>query len=306
MNQLCVITTYFNPCNYKTRRSNYDIFVEGLRKVGVNYITVECAFGDDAFDLPDSINVIKIRSQSLLWQKERLLNLAASWLPESCQYVAWLDCDIIFDNLNWAKNLITVLQQHKVAQVFETCLRRNENNILNGTLDIVNSFALVTSKQANCMTKERYDAHGHTGYGWAMHRNIFDGLGLYEHAISGSADHFMAHAIFNSYGFCVDNALKHDAKQIQHFVDWGNKFYTLVKGSLGVVPGRIQHLWHGETANRSYFTRMHDITNLGYDPYEDLSIVPGRPIEWSASFNKPKLAAYFGHYFYSRLEDGNL
>jgi hypothetical protein len=100
VSDLFVITTYFNPCRYETRRRNYDIFMAGLSKAGVPCITVECAFGNAPFELPPSLNVIQMRANTLLWQKERLLNLAASWLPRSCKYVAWLDCDITFMNKN--------------------------------------------------------------------------------------------------------------------------------------------------------------------------------------------------------------
>lgn len=52
MSKTTVITTYFNPCGYATRRRNYDLFVEGMRRAGVPCITVECAFGDAPFELP--------------------------------------------------------------------------------------------------------------------------------------------------------------------------------------------------------------------------------------------------------------
>lgn len=80
--------------------------------------------------------------------------------------------------------------------------------------------------------EERNDIHGYTGYGWAMRREIFDEVGLYEAAVSGSADHFMAHAIFGHYGFCVENALKHDPKQIAHLKAWGTTFHQIVNSSL--------------------------------------------------------------------------
>jgi hypothetical protein len=80
LNELFVITTYFNPCGYKNRLENYHLFMAGMKKAGVNCITIECVFEDQDFELPESIDVIRIRAKSLLWQKERLLNLAASWL----------------------------------------------------------------------------------------------------------------------------------------------------------------------------------------------------------------------------------
>lgn len=303
MSSLIAITTYFNPCRYKTRRNNYDLFMAGMRRSGVSCITVECAFSGQDFELPDSLDVMRVRADALLWQKERLLNLAASWLPPSCRYVAWLDCDILFDNPNWAGELIAVLKQKQVAQVFEICRRLGPD----GGADAdppAHSFASVMATNPELIQCGRYDKHGHTGYGWAMRREIFDEVGLYEAAVSGSADHFMAHAIFGHYGFCIENALKRNPAQIAHLKAWGTEFHKRVQGSLGVVPGQIRHLWHGDTVNRRYFLRMHEITDLGFNPYTDLATRPGHPLEWEVDMRKQGLRDYFANYFAMRQEDG--
>lgn len=138
-----------------------------------------------------------------------------------------------------------------------------------------------------------------------MRREIFDEVGLYEHAVSGSADHFMAHAIYGHCGFCVQNALKHDQNQLDHFKEWAHRFYRVIRGNLGCVPGEIIHLWHGEPEDRRYFKRMHDITDLGFDPYSDIISNPGAPLRWNPEMNKPGLKEYFHEYFHSRREDGH-
>ncbi|VWC49373.1 hypothetical protein BLA13014_07587 [Burkholderia aenigmatica] len=304
MSELIAITTYFNPCRYSTRRKNYDLFMAGMRQAKVPCITVECAFGTESFELPQSVDVIQIKADALLWQKERLLNLAASWLPRTCKYVAWLDCDILFDNPQWAREVVQVLRRHKVAQMFETCLRLDPFGKIGEVPDVSESFASVMNRNAALLNAGRYDAHGHTGYGWAMRREIFDAVGLYESAVSGSADHFMAHAIYGDYNFCITNALKHDRRQIDHLKAWGARFHQLVQGSLGVVPGQIRHLWHGDAVNRRYFLRMHEITDLGFDPWTDLQASPGAPLQWALGMNKPGLKEYFANYFASRQEDG--
>lgn len=304
MSELVVLTTYFNPCRYATRRKNYDVFMQGMRAAGVTCITVECAFGDDPFELPAALDVLQVRSSALLWQKERLLNLAASWLPPDCHYVAWLDCDIVFDNKRWAHDVVAALRQYPVVQVWKTCLRLQQDGSIGVQPDRVTSFAAVMQAQPESLNAGRYDTHGHTGYGWAMRRQLFDHVGLYEAAISGSADHFMAHAIYGDYNFCIQNALKHDRAQIQHLQAWGRHFYQEVQGRLGVVDGEIRHLWHGELQHRRYFLRMHEITDLGFNPWTDLSQRAGQPLEWHTDMRKPKLRQYFIDYFQSRREDG--
>ena len=41
-----VITSYFNPARYKTKRLNFDAFMAGMKAVGANVLVVEMAFGD--------------------------------------------------------------------------------------------------------------------------------------------------------------------------------------------------------------------------------------------------------------------
>jgi hypothetical protein len=217
-----------------------------------------------------------------------------------------VDCDILFSNPNWATEAKELLSDsYAVVQLWEKCERLERDNCIPEIPDQAISFAAVTSSDLSTLDCGRYDKHGHTGYGWAMRREIFDNVGLYEYAVSGSADHFMAHAVYGVYGFCVENALKHDTKQINHLRQWGEKFYTQAQGKLGFVSGSIFHLWHGSHDRRDYFRRMWRITECGYNPDTDLLAMPGRPLEWQASVlaEKPKLVSYFAEYFQSRKED---
>ena len=50
---------------------------------------------------------------------------------------------------------------------------------------------------------------------------------------------------------------------------------------------------------------MHDITDLGYNPWEDIVVKDGQPLEWAPSMNKPELEAYFYNFFSNRKEDGD-
>jgi hypothetical protein len=303
---LWVLTVYYNPCGYQSRRDTYDTFIESMHDSGINVLTVECAFGDDPFALSNAKDVIQIRSASLFWQKERLINIGASYLPDSCTFVAWVDCDVIFLNPHWATEACARLSHDAtVVQLFEMCSRLARGNVAPEVPDRAVSFAAKTTADISTLQCGRYDMHGHTGYAWAMRRGIFDELGLYDRAVTGSADHFMAHAVWGTYGFCIENALKHDHRQIDHFKSWGDRFYAHTQGKLAAVSGEILHLWHGSLARRDYFRRMWKVTEYGYDPFTDLVDQPGKPLEWQPWVleQKPELVAYFAEYFASRKED---
>lgn len=301
-----VITTYYNPCHYKRRRDNYDRFIEGLRKQNVPCLTIETALPDEEFELPSKLGVIQMKTEALMWHKERLLNLAANWLPDEYDIIAWIDCDVLFDDASWVKELEELMKDYPIAQLWTSADRLNSKGESIG--DVVASFASKTAlmdPSSIHFSQTRYDEHGHTGYAWAMRRELFEKIGLYDAAIAGSADHFMAHAIFGDCGFCIQNCLKKSKEQLTHLQSWSQEFFNLTQGKLGVLSGNIRHLWHGEAKHRRYFLRQWDLAHLRYNPWTDLIRNPGEPLSWAPTTlqNKPRLVNYFKAYFQSRRED---
>jgi hypothetical protein len=63
-------------------------------------VTAKPSF-DGSFELTrdDADILIQISGGAVLWQKERLLNLAIKSVPLYVKSIAWLDCDVIFDVL---------------------------------------------------------------------------------------------------------------------------------------------------------------------------------------------------------------
>lgn len=301
---LWVITPYYNPVGYKTRRRNYEIFIHLLRVSGIPVLTVECAFGDQPFDLPESLDVIKLRGTSLLWQKERLLNLAISLLPSSCDSVAWLDCDLIFTDPDWVRKTIAALQKSSIVQVFETCDRLPQHFAEPvQEKQLCTSFASIVCRDQSVLDSGKYHDHGHPGYGWAARREVLDKHGLYELAIAGSADHYMAHAAVGDLDSpCIKRMMFNHSDSIRCFREWSEKFNETVQGQLGVVPGEILHLWHGELEHRRYYLRQLELAQHEYNPYTDLSAIPGKLLELHPG--KPGLAEWLTQYFLHRQEDG--
>ncbi|MBI3633739.1 MAG: hypothetical protein HY226_05630 [Candidatus Vogelbacteria bacterium] len=305
---LWVITPYFNPCGYKRREFNYKVFARALERSGIPLLTIECAFGDQSFTLPESHDIVRVRSNSLLWQKERLMNLAISWLPKACTAVAWADCDLLFGNPNWAVDTMRLLEKVPVVQLFETCNRLPEENLANRAGgDVCRSFASVTPSDPSILNLGHFEKHGHTGYGWGATRELLERHGLYEYAIIGSADHYISHAAFGDFaGPCMKLMMDGDEPQLEHFRNWAEPFYRDVAGKVAAVPGEVLHLWHGDLKQRKYLLRNHQLTKYRFDPFTDLVARPGRPFEWAPGVHKEKseLVEMFAGYFASREEDG--
>jgi 5-bromo-4-chloroindolyl phosphate hydrolysis protein len=71
------LTTYYNSTGIKEKKKNYQFFRNNLKKQKVKLLTIECAFKKQKFELKkeDADKLIQVRSNSILWQKERLLNI---------------------------------------------------------------------------------------------------------------------------------------------------------------------------------------------------------------------------------------
>lgn len=304
--ELWVVTSYFNPCRYRSRRENFDRFLKGMELAGANVLTVELAFGEEPFELPEGPGVLRKRGASVLWHKERLLNLAAAELPAECTKVAWLDNDILFDDPRWLERTATALDTHMVVQPFNSCnwLARGETGYpaSGGTYE---SFAHCFVRTPNLARASKYVQHGHTGFAWAARRELFETCGLYEAGASGGGDHLMAHAFAGGmiHSPCLKAMVGQGTPFANHYWKWAVKARDLVDGRISYVPGSVLHLWHGELANRGYATRDRELRALGYDPERHLATGETGLLEWSEDA-PAELRAWVKENFERRQEDG--
>ena len=94
------------------------------QRLKVPLVAVELSF-DEKFQLAsgDADILVQVHSPSILWQKERLLNVALKSLPTVCDKVAWLDCDILFENDDWVERASRALDEFALVHLFQ---ERNE------------------------------------------------------------------------------------------------------------------------------------------------------------------------------------
>lgn len=305
MAELWVITSYFNPSAYGTKRQNYAAFLDGLHAAGVPCLTVECAFGAAPFDLPASEGLLHVRARDVVWQKERLLNVAIGALPSECTKVAWLDCDILFDAPAWARETAALLDIYSVVQPFGTVVRLPRGmSHDDGRGKRWSSFGAVHLSNPALAGCGLFDPHGHTGFAWAARRAFLDSVGLYDACIAGSADHLMAHAFAgNIENDCVTGILGARGPYREHFLRWAARAERVVKGSLGSGLATIRHLWHGDDHHRRYKTRNAQLRRSGFDPDRDLRVGFDGCWEWQAA--DPPLRGWMIDYFAKRCEDGD-
>lgn len=307
-NDIWIISCYANPLGYRTRRENFLRFAASIAAQGGNLLVLEMAEPGSRYDLDEnSLNCIRLRGDGLIWQKERMLNVALRSLPPECKKVVWADGDILFESPHWIEMTSDALEHDVVVQPFERCVRlpyghfqyRGESQENSG---VIESFASCYRRDASLARVQNYANHGHTGYAWAARRDFLETCGLYDACITGSGDHLMAHVFAGTLSSpCISKMIGEDHAFARHFSRWARHADAICQGRLGVVPGTVLHLWHGSLANRRYFVRNQEVKTLDFDPERDLRFDANGLWTWAES--AAHLRAWSKAFFESRRED---
>ncbi|MBI5509392.1 MAG: hypothetical protein HY903_11630 [Deltaproteobacteria bacterium] len=300
---LGIVTSYFNPSGFASKRANYERFVAPMRAAGFSCRTIECAFGEAPFELGAHADVIRVRSRSVMFQKERLLNLAIGRLPPTCTKVAWIDGDVLFTDPLWAVRASERLDTCQVIQPFDTAYRLPPRVYhYDGSGIACRSFAATFVDDPEAFARGNFHQHGDTGFAWAARRQLVAKHGLYDAMILGSADHVMGHAVLGDWtSGCIRTTAGVNNPCAADLRAWGRRFYADAKGSLGFAAGSLLHLWHGKAVNRRYVERTKKLVGFGFDPKTDLRIGESGAWEWASP--KPELHTWVEAYFRDRQED---
>jgi hypothetical protein len=298
------VTAYFNPAGFRSRLRNYALFRAGIEAAGIPLVTVECALAECPFELAEGPNVLRMRGRDVMWQKERLLNVAIAALPAECRKVAWLDADVLFENPGWAAETAALLDDYPVVQPFSRAVRLPRGAIADDCGgESYDGFAAVYARRPHHLLTGDFASHGHTGFAWAARREVLEGRGLYDACIAGSGDHMMAHAFCGDWASaCVDRIIGSANGHRRYFAEWCRAVYPRVRARVGYVPGAVLHLWHGEVADRRYVDRNRELAGFGFDPARDIRVGEGGCWEWAS--RNPGLHRWAAEYFGRRREDG--
>lgn len=302
IDRLWVVTTQFNPAGYKSLAQNYVRFAKHIQDSGVNLLTAELTYPGQAATIEGSL---RYQANSVMWHKERLLNLAISQLPPECDMVAWVDADVLFTNHNWAQHTIDRLQRHPVVQMFEQCI------MLDAVGDYYKDaygFAFsLTSGFLDNPSGDRYTYfngnYKHPGFAWAARRETIEAWGgLYDRHILGGGDFQMGLALVgdqdsNWYG-------RFGPTFQQDMLDWSRKAFKITGGKIGYVPGMLTHMWHGHSEDRQYVERSKCLVDHEFDPQRDIEEDDSGLWRWATP--KETMHQKVAEYFSARKEDQNL
>jgi hypothetical protein len=269
---------------------------------------VELSF-NGAFELEkkDADVLIQISGAALLWQKERLLNLALNAVPKEVEYFAWLDCDVILKREDWAVEAEKQLHDLNVVQLFsEAVFINSADDIKMGPVRDGYTFVPSLISQADAKdliavgsTIEKKVVRYTPGFAWAAKRCIFADHGFYDAEIVGSGDSLMAAALLGQHDSISRRYSFNDPRR-RHYFKWAIPFNNSVARRIGYVAGTVFHLKHGEVEKRGYVERQKGFATFDFDPDIDLAV--GRNGAWQWARPRPDLEDFFKSYFISRAE----
>jgi hypothetical protein len=305
--RLWAVTCYFNPAGYRRKLANFKTFRERL---AVPLVAVEQGF-DGRFELgrDDADILVRATGGDILWQKERLLNAGVKTLPPSCDAVAWLDCDVIFGDADWADMTMRALGRLGLVHLFHERHNLRPDEPLDRLTRWTEPATSVSAVHKIATGRASFDdlirnnaqleLRSTVGLAWAIRREVLDAHGLYDASILGGGDRVMTCAALGEFAAGV-RANHMNSRRAEHYLAWARPFFATVQGRVGAIPGSLFHLWHGELKDRRYEERL-DLLD-GFDPHTDIAAEAGGCWRWSS--DKPGLHAAVRRYFEMRNEDG--
>ncbi|MCU0936215.1 MAG: hypothetical protein MUF66_09135, partial [Gammaproteobacteria bacterium] len=287
--RLWSITCYFNPLGYRRRRENYRIF---RRHLAGPLLTVEWS-RDGIFELAagDADVLVQAAGGDLLWQKERLLNLALEALPDACEAVAWLDGDVVFARDDWREATLERLGDHALVQPFgsvhylgpEAVSGHARTAVFRPTRSLHSVRAFASHHLLGRDVDARIDNGGNEpctpGMAWAARRSLLQMHGFYDASICGGGDSAIAYA---ATGRTRDLLRRRPMSPMQreHYLAWAEGFARAADRAVGCVAGDLYHLWHGDLRDRQYRQRFVALAELAFDPFRHITLDRGGCWRW--------------------------
>ncbi len=338
---LHVIAVISNVMRFESRYRLYHAFAKQVEEAGAILTTVELATRDRHFEVTDHRNPrhLQLRSPSVLWHKENLVNLGIQHLSRTdpdFEYAAWIDADVTFMRPDWAVETVHLLQLHDVIQMWTHSLDLGPHGepIANCTSLIHNwmqneqllqpwsraahkadpkpAFSLLDASTHDGSEVHGHHDHGHgkppvpgllhTGYAWAARRSAIADLGgLGDIAILGSGDRSMAYALIGE----VDRSFPAGIhpSYVEYWREWQRRAELHIRRNVGVMGGTLIHHFHGSKVHRRYQDRWHILVDHQFDYLRDIKYSPQGTLEWT--HRNPLLERDVKHYFAVRNEDAN-
>ena len=285
-NDFAAVTCFFSYVKNAHAVQRYKEFKDNLERQGVRLYTIELAFFDEDFLLKDDV-YLRLRTDTVLWHKESLLNALVKRLPPRIKKIAWLDCDIEIEDDNWSEKARDLLEKYNVIEM------GREHIYLDKEGDVerehMTSGYAIHHKISEWKDFSKY----HPGLGWASRRELFTQCGgLFKYGLSGGGDGIMAYIFGKSRWLSMRkmemsnwmpdwkyNIFKDGCpSMIEKVKEYRDKVIPYVDGKVSYLDTKVIHRYHAPAGRRNYMTRPHVLN--GIDLCNDLSEGSNGLFEW--------------------------
>jgi hypothetical protein len=238
-------------------------------------------------DSPEISDAFHIKTDFILFQKERLCFLLEKMIPKSFTKLLFLDSDLVFDNLNWYNDISEKLNNFNIVQPFSKgiWLDITYKHIVKERIPII-----LFLKFGNINRSGGIGGY-HPGFAWAFNRSWYRKVGFFDYGITGSGDTLSVAAWLN-----VPFAPTYLQQALKPAFDEFNK---LPKPKLANIRGTVYHLWHGIRENRKYLER-----HLILDGVSDVRDIVVLNKDGVFELTDSKINEKLEEYFISRHDDG--
>lgn len=259
-NDTCIVLCFFSPLGYQKPIQNIKYNIARLKKAKIPYVLVELLYPNQYQKIAESIVV---KSNSIIFSKENLWNIACQYIPEKYSKIIFLDSDIVFNLKNWFDLASDLLNNNNIIQPFEYAYRDVSINILeqNNSINFdANNHEICKNPIIKAIINNETISLAiyEPGFSIGMTRDFFHKInGFFEYAITGSNDSMFWLSFKEFANISTENLIQkmpilkeyHEPykKRIQQNLDKSRMNY--LQNCIGL------HLYHGTKDNRFYQTR---------------------------------------------------
>lgn len=257
------ITSYFNPAGDPLRKRNYGIFRKSLN---LPLIAVEVVMPGAVPEVTgDDADVIVHVPGDVMMQKERALNLGLRELPDDCDKVLVIDCDIVpVSDPGWDATK-QVLGNAPMVHPFARLEHQGPDGDPEFVWPSIVRHPVFAAGVQVC--------HGGA---WGFRREFIERVGFHDKFIVGGADAAMTAAAFGAYHTIPLRHSMNDAR-VAAYMEWAVPFARAVECNVVCTNETVRHLWHGTEESRQYRTRKAILEH--FNP-TDVSARDGEGLRW--------------------------
>src|SRR5262249_5118183 len=151
--------------------------------------------------------------------------------------VAWLDCDVIFEDAAWIDRACEALESNVVVHLFQerhNLPRHPDHRVLGCWRDLRSAASVMVQSAAGAAAREdlasaaaRLARRTTAGLAWAARREVLDRHRFYDACILGSGDRAMVAAALGKFDGGARSLCMNAARRA-HYLRWAEPFCNSV------------------------------------------------------------------------------